>query len=193
MKTYLAVAFGCLLSLAVVAQVSSAAEEAAPAKNEDAKIALADGQFWVRAPQNWVRKRPAVNIIEHEFAVPASEGDAADGRLTVMNAGGSIDDNVNRWFGQFTQPDGGSTADRAKVKKIQVNGEDVHLIDISGTFKDQRGPFAPAVEREKYRMLGAIVATKKFGNYFFKFYGPQRTVTENEEAFVKMIEGLQRK
>ena len=72
-------------------------------------------------------------------------------------------------------------------------GEDVHLVDISGTFKDQRGPAAPAVERPKYRMLAAIVATKSAGQYFIKFYGPERTVTEHEKGFLSMIDGMERK
>ena len=69
----------------------------------------------------------------------------------------------------------------------------MHLVDVSGTFKDQRGPAAPAVERPKYRMLAAIVATKSLGTYFIKFYGPEHTVADNEKAFLTMIEGLEQK
>lgn len=154
---------------------------------------LAGGKLQLKAPATWTRKQPQTAIVEHEFAIGASKGDSADGRLTVMTAGGGVDANIDRWFGQFTQPDGGSTRDRAKIKKLKIAGEDVHLVDLSGTFKDQRGPVAPAVERPKYRMLGAIIATKSLGNYFIKFYGPERTVADNEKAFVTMIEGLERK
>jgi hypothetical protein len=161
---------------------------------EDRKIELFDGQLVIQAAEAWERKQPATNIVEHEFRVPAAEGDEADGRLTVMAAGGSIDDNLDRWYGQFIQPDGGSTKELAKVKKLELAGETVHLVDMSGTFKDQKGPFAPAVERPKYRMLGAIVTLKNSrANYYVKFYGPQRTVAEQERAFTKMIEGLTRK
>ncbi len=48
-------------------------------------------------------------IVEHEFAIPAAEGDKADGRFTIMAAGGSVDANIDRWYAQFSQPDGGST------------------------------------------------------------------------------------
>jgi hypothetical protein len=158
-----------------------------------ATVNLAGGKLQLKAPATWTRKQPQTAIVEHEFAIPAAEGDSADGRLTVMAAGGGVEANIDRWFSQFTQPDGGSTRDRAKVKKIKVAGEEVHLVDLSGTFKDQRGPVAPAVERPKYRMLAAIIATKSMGNFFIKFYGPQRTVADNEKAFVAMIEGLERK
>lgn len=160
---------------------------------EEKAMALAGGKYLLKPAADWVAKQPQSSIIEYEYSVPAAKGDATDGRLTVMAAGGGVEANIDRWYGQFTQPDGGSTRDRAKVKKLSVAGEDVHLVDLSGTYKDQRGPAAPAVERPKYRMVAAIIATKNAGNYFIKFYGPERTVTEHEAAFLKMIEGLERK
>ncbi len=147
------------------------------------------GKYSMQAPKDWKQKEPAVRIIAYEFAAPAAEGDAADGRLTVMGAGGTIEQNVERWYGQFTQPDGSKTADKAKVEKKSIADQTVHTVDISGTYKDQRGPFAPAVEREKYRMLGAIVETKE-GNVFFKFYGPEKTIAKHADAFWGMINSL---
>jgi hypothetical protein len=158
-----------------------------------AVMSLAGGKLQLTAPADWVRKQPQSSIVEHEFAVKASDGDTADGRVTVMSAGGGIEANIDRWYGQFTQPDGGSTRDRAKLKQIKVAGEEVHLVDMSGTFKDQRGPAAPAVERPKYRMLAAIIPIRSQGTYFVKFYGPQRTVSDHEKAFLTMIEGLEHK
>jgi hypothetical protein len=147
------------------------------------------GKFKMTAPANWKKEQPKSTILSHEFSAPKSEGDRYDGRLTVMSAGGSVDANIERWYGQFKQPDGSSSKERAKVEKRTIAGQEVHLVDISGTYKDQAGPFAPAVEREKYRMLAAIVVTEQ-GNFFLKFYGPQRTVSENEKAFDGMIESL---
>ena len=147
------------------------------------------GDFKVTAPAEWKQQQHKSQILSHEFAAPAAEGDKIDGRLTVMQAGGSIDANIDRWYGQFTQPDGGDTKERAKVQKRVIAGQDVHVVDISGTYKDQAGPFAPAVERPKYRMLAAIVATEK-GNFFLKFYGPERTMAKHEKAFTQMIDSL---
>jgi len=188
MKTF-RIAFGLVGLLLLFTSAAFAADEA----KGPHPFSVADGQLKFTAVEGWSPTKPGSNIIEHEFSVPASEGDAAAGRVTVMGAGGSIDANIDRWYTQFTQPDGSSTREKAKVKKITVDGEDVHVVDIAGTFKDQRGPFAPAVEREKYRMLAAIVVTKKLGNYFIKFYGPERTVADNEGNFNKLIESLEHK
>lgn len=156
-------------------------------------IGIAGGKLQLKAPGAWNRKQPQTAIVEHEFAIPAAKGDKTDGRLTIMAASGGVQANIDRWYGQFTQPDGGSTRERAKVTKSKVAGQDVHIVDLSGTYKDQRGPVAPAVERPNYRMLAAIIATKSGQDYFLKLYGPERTIAENEKAFVGMIEGLEAK
>lgn len=139
------------------------------------------------APESWVPKTPAMQMIAYEFAVPAVEGDQQDGRVTVMTAGGTVEANIERWAGQFSQPDGAAT--KPKTEKKTVAGQEVHLVDLAGTYKDARGPFAPAVERPDYRMLAAIIPMSE-GTYFIKFYGPKKTVGENQEAFRKMVEGM---
>lgn len=144
-------------------------------------------------PAGWVVKQPRTRIVEHEFAVPAAKGDELEGRVTVMGAGGGVEANIDRWYQQFTQPDGGSTKERAKVDKKTIAGQEVTCVDIAGTFMDRPGPQAPGVERKNYRMLGAIIQTKQAGNYFIKFYGPERTVAENKAAFDKMLDSLERK
>ncbi len=153
-------------------------------------IALADGKITLQAPKGWERQKPRTNIVDYEFAAPAVEGDKTAGRVTVMGAGGSVEANINRWIGQFSQADGTATRERAVIEKGKVDGQEVHLVDIAGTFKDQRGPFAPATIREDYRMMGAIIVTEKLGQYFVKLYGPKKTIAANEKAFKEMIESL---
>ena len=163
------------------------------AEAEDTKpitVSLADGAITMSAPGDWQRKKPRNNIIDHEFALPAVEGDAAHGRLTIMQAGGSVEDNISRWIGQFKQPDGKSTRDRAVIEEVKLGGQKAHTVDISGTFSDRRGPFAPAVERENYRMLAAIVVTEDHGQQFIKLYGPRKTIAAHEKAFANFLKSL---
>jgi hypothetical protein len=171
-----------------------------PSMADDAKkagevAAIGEGAFEMPVPEGWLRKEPKVRIIEHEFEVSAAEGDEKPGRVTIMGAGGSIDDNIARWAGQFSQPDGSETSDKLKTRKATVAGQDVTYVDIRGTYEDKAGPFVPGpgVKREHYRMLAAIISTKKAGNYFIKFYGPENTITGQEANFMKMVEGLKSK
>jgi hypothetical protein len=118
--------------------------------------------------------------------LPKAEGDDQDGRLTVSLAGGSVEDNLQRWRGQFTgdqKPDA--------VKQVDVGGLSVSVIDLTGTFNDQAGPFAPAVERPGYRMLGAVVPVD--GQlHFIKAYGPAKTMAKHEKAFYAFMETVKR-
>jgi len=169
-----------------------------PAVAADASVfTIADGGVSLEAPAAWQRVQPKSGIVETEFAIP-SAGNGPDGgplppgRMTVMGAGGSVEANIERWYGQFAQPDGGSTKDKASTKKLKVAGRDVTLVDIAGTYKDSPGgPFAggKTIDRPDYRMLAAIVEGPD-GNYFLKFYGPAATVEQHADGFRTMIEGM---
>lgn len=179
------------LLICFVAQASRVVGEE-PAKEPDAdhKISLAEERLVLIAPESWKREEPRSRIIEHEFSIPAAEGDENPGRMTIMAAGGSVEDNIARWVGQFKQPGGGATENAAEEAKKEIGGIEVHFVDLSGTFVDRPGPMAPAVERDGYRMLGVILVGDKIGQQFIKFYGPAKTVEENADAFAEMIEGL---
>jgi hypothetical protein len=155
-------------------------------------FAIAGGSILLEAPAGWKRVQPKSGIVETEFSIP-SAGDLPPGRMTVMGAGGSVQANVDRWYGQFAQPDGSATKDKATTKTLKLAGSSVTLVDVSGTYKDMPGgPFAggKTVERPDYRMLAAIVETAKDGSHFLKFYGPAETVAKHADGFRTMIEGL---
>ena len=185
-----------LAALTVLAALlGGPALEAAAEEKKDHRLIIAGGKLSILVSGRWTVKKPAVSIIQHELSVPKVDGDVADGRVLMMSAGGSIEANLSRWFGQFSQADGKSTKDRAKVTNREVAGYEVRVVDISGTYNDRRGRFAPAVKRPGYRMLAAIVSVGKgkgaaASNYYIKFYGPKKTVAANEKAFMAMIQSL---
>ena len=169
------------------------AEEKKEEKKEPTPFTVGEGAVAFKAPATWTKKKPKSNIIEAEFEAPAAKGDEIAGRLTVMGAGGDIKANIDRWYGQFLQPDGSDTKDKAKLEKKTIGGNTVHMVDVAGTYKDSpAGPFAggKTVNREDFRMLAAIIETKAAGNYFIKFYGPKATIAENEKAFQELLGSL---
>jgi hypothetical protein len=157
-----------------------------------ASISLGEGAISMMAPSTWEVKKPRSRIVQYEFAAPVAKDDKIPGRVTIMGAGGSIDDNLNRWMGQFVQTDGKTTKQHTKVTKKELTVGVLHVVDITGTFMDRAGgPFtrAPTVKREGYRMLGAIIVTPKSGQYFVKLYGPKATIESHAAGFRKMVEG----
>jgi len=182
----------------VVFAVAWAPIVAAEPAAENPAFTIADGSLSLEAPEGFARVRPSSGMIETEFSIP-SEGKGADGaelppgRMTVMGAGGTIQANIDRWCGQFAQPDGGDTKEKTTTKAFKVAGSSVTLVDIPGTYLDQPGgPFAggKVVQRPGYRMLAGIVETPGAGNYFLKFYGPAATVDRHADGFKKMLEGM---
>jgi hypothetical protein len=167
-----------------------AAPAAEESKEEDdpkaREVVLAEGAFRLTAPKGWKRERPRSRIVEHEFSVPGEKEGEDPGRLTIMAAGGSLEANLERWLGQFAD----RKEERVEPEKIEVARQKVYLVDISGTFRDQRGPFSPAVERPNYRMLGAILETKDHGNLFLKLTGPAKTIEFQAKAFREFVESL---
>jgi len=164
---------------------------AAQEKGGDRAVSLGDGKLTFTAPEGWTKKQPTSRIVEAEFATPPAKDDETPGRLTAMGAGGSMQQNVDRWVSQFVGE--GDAAAKPKLDKLTVSGLEVHIVDLSGTYKDTPGgPFAgkAPVMRDNYRMLGAIIQTKDAGNYFLKLYGPKATINEAEKGFHEMVKSL---
>jgi hypothetical protein len=182
-----------LIVAGIVVSVLPYVARRATADDKTPKTFLLGGTYQLTAPESWLSRQPRSRIIEHEFSVPPSKGDDQEGRVTVMGAGGSLEANIDRWYQQFSQPDGSNSKERAKIEKREIAGQEVTVVDLSGTYMDRAGPMAPGIERPNYRLLGAIVQTKNNGNHFIKFYGPQRTVTDNADAFTKMLDSLRAK
>lgn len=190
--------FVIVLSCLGAMAVGHGTSRAQPAVAESARaFTIADGGLALEAPKGWNRVQPKSGIVETEFSVPSTEEGVAAGRMTVMGAGGTVQANVDRWYGQFSQPDGSETKDKATTKKLKIAGCDVTMVDVSGTYKDMPGgPFAggQAVERPAYRMLAAIVqipvADDQTASYFLKFYGPSATVAAHADGFRGMVEGM---
>ncbi|QDS88652.1 hypothetical protein EC9_28430 [Rosistilla ulvae] len=150
------------------------------------------GAIKMETPAAWKAVQPRSRIVEREYSI-SKEGVEAPARLTMMAAGGDITANIDRWIGQFTAPGGGSAKATSKIEKLDVEGNEVHLVELQGTFKESMGggPFAPGktVKREDYGMLGAIVVNDG-RKYFIKLTGPKAIVDENKDAFKAMLKGI---
>jgi len=139
------------------------------------------------APAGWDRREASSGFVLAEFYLPKAEGDERDGRLTVSTAGGDVEANIERWRSQF----GGKPKAESR-RTTQANGLEITLVDFSGDFQDQRGPFAPATLQPGSRLLGAVIPVE--GElYFVKVVGPEKTISAHEEEFVKFVESAKKR
>jgi hypothetical protein len=157
----------------------------APATAENLGSQVNAAAIQLTAPDKWIRQQPRSGFVIAEFSLPKSEGDEKDGRLTVSVAGGSIEANIDRWRSQF-----GSGPQEDSTEEIEVGDLTVTIVDFSGTFNEQAGPFAPGVERNGYRMLAAIIPV---GDqlHFIKAYGPEKTMAQHADAFHEFVKTTQ--
>ena len=139
----------------------------------------------VAVPQRWEHVPPSGMRLA-EYRLQAERADAPDASLTVfyfgLDRGGSIEANIDRWYGQFSQPDGSSTKDRARRWHQEIGEVLVTQVDIRGTF-DGMGQTEAL---DGYRMLGAI-AEAPSGPFFFKLVGPTATVEAWSTSYAEFI------
>lgn len=196
---------GTLAAAVLLSVTASPANEAEPPADAPQRVELDEGNLRVEIPQRWQRVKPRNRIIEVEIVVPGKPAPAAadanadapateplpPGRLTIMSAFGSVDQNLARWIGQFEGTGAGAAREKGKVDHRELAGMPLHTLDISGTFLDAvRGPFGPKVRKPDHRMMAAILQTKDSGTYFFKLTGPADVVAFNAEGFEAMLQSV---
>jgi hypothetical protein len=160
-------------------------------KLPDGRLAL--GPFSLVAPADWTAKPVTSSMRAADFQLPGTAG--AEAELVVyyfgMKGAGSVDDNLDRWVGQFQQPDGKKSRDVAKIEKTKFGGQNATFVSVSGRFVAQAMPGATeAVDKQDQALLAAIVDSPS-GPYYFKLVGAKATVDANAAAFRAMLGSLE--
>ena len=152
------------------------------------------GLEW-QPPAGWTRGEDRPMRVA-TYLVGAAPGDSEGGECAVYyfgsGQGGDVGANVQRWIGQFDQPDGRSSSDVALTDETSVNGLRVTTVELSGTYTGMMSPMSGAkVEKRGFQMLGAIVEGPE-GAVFFKLTGPEQTVQEARSGFDGLIGSVRR-
>jgi hypothetical protein len=133
-----------------------------------------------KAPARWQLVPNASTMRLATYRIPRAPGDAADGELSVTQAGGSAAANVERWIGQFQQ----TPQKPARQTTRKVGALDVIVIEVQGTFSGGMGGDRKA--QPGWALLGAIVSTPGLP-HFFKLTGPAKTVLAARAEFDEML------
>jgi hypothetical protein len=142
------------------------------------------------APAAWPKVEIPNPMRKATYRIPKVAPDADDGELTVTQAGGTLDQNVKRWSGQFDAKPG-------DVKRMprRVGDLTVTVVEIKGTYTPMAMPGTvaqpPQGPKPGYALLGAIVDTSPMT--FFKLTGPEKTVAAAQKDFDKLVDGLRAK
>jgi len=172
---------------------SFAAEKTPPRTLEalaDGRLAM--GPFSLVAPAGWTVVPVTSNMRAANFQLPGKPGEEPQLLVTYFGprGAGSVDDNVGRWLGQFTQPDGKPSREVAKIEKLQLAGQDAVVISLSGHYVAQSmGGGGSAVDKQDQSLLAAIVASPA-GPYYFKVVADKPTIAANTAAFRALLASL---
>jgi hypothetical protein len=151
------------------------------------------GPFRMKIPTGWKEQTPASTMRKAQYSLSGSSGDAELAVFNFPGQGGSVEANIDRWIGQFTQPDGSPSKAKAKTRQKQVSGFEVTILDLSGTYNGGMMPGASeSPARPGYRMIASVVATAE-GPWFFKLVGPEKTVAEWISSLDQMLDSIQKK
>ena len=165
---------------------------AAPVAAETMRHEAAGLRFSV--PRTWTRVPAPSDVRAAQYNIPAAGGEAEDGELILFyfgqDKGGGVQDNLDRWYGQFTQTDGKPSKDAAVLTIRTVSGLRVTAVDLSGTYSAMAGPMQKAEPKAGYRMLGAIVEGNG-GPWFFKATGPAATIGAAKGDFDALVQSLE--
>ncbi len=160
-----------------------------------AAVAAAAAPALLLTPQaGWVIEQPTSAMRKAQYSLPHAEGDGEDAALVVYyfgtGQGGSKEANLQRWAGQFEQPDGATSEEEMQSSTRTIAGLEVFDAELSGTYVAETAPGSGEhMNKPDWRMKASIVDAKG-GPWYFKLVGPTKTVAKWEasyEAFVKAI------
>ena len=142
------------------------------------------GNLLANIPESWTGIRPSSSMRLMEFRLG---GSADNANLAIFkNIGGTIDNNLERWSGQF----GYSLSDsEVNIRAENINGMLVSIISITGTYTNTMAFSSATQPKQNYRLLGAIADTPD-GLYYFKLTGPNTVITSRIEEFTRFIQSL---
>jgi hypothetical protein len=176
---------GALLALLAVAL-------AVPVAADTTRSEAAGLRFHV--PAEWARVPAPSDMRAAQYRVPHTEGDGEDGELVLFyfgeGKGGSADQNLDRWTGQFTQPDGKPSKEAAVIVIRTVNGLKETSVDVAGAYQPAQMGGAGGEAKSGWRLLAAVVEGPG-GPWFWRLTGPDATVKAAKPQFEALLTSLQ--
>lgn len=149
-----------------------------------------------KLPEGWVREDPAMNpqspglSRKAQIRLPKTDNEPADAIVAITHfpnmKGPQMDAmNLQRWYGQFIQPDGQPTAELVGKAVFSVGDVALTIVDIPGTMKGGGRGGKP-----NYRMVAAIVDHAK-GPHFVKVTGPNAVVLRWKASVVAFLQSAE--
>jgi hypothetical protein len=150
--------------------------------------ASAGGLSWA-APAPFVSRAPKSSMRVAEYGLESDPKAELGVFFFGADQGGSVDANMTRWIGQFTQADGSAT--QAKRGERSVHGIAIATVEATGQYGGGMAmPGAPPPAAQGDAMLLGAIAKGPSGSVFFKLVGSRSAVEAARPAFDQLLESL---
>jgi hypothetical protein len=137
----------------------------------------------LKVPEGWVEDPVQRPMRLATIRLPRKAADAEDGELSVSQARGGLEANVERWRGQFQE------RPEPVLAKRENAGVEVTTVEMEGTFADSMRGGGP---KPGTKLLGAIVRTPGADTLvFFKAWGPRATMEAWKPSFEEFVASIQ--
>ncbi|UCC80893.1 MAG: hypothetical protein JSW64_05910 [Candidatus Zixiibacteriota bacterium] len=149
------------------------------------------GLTW-NVPVDWtVGQEKAMRLATYIIKPAGDDTDSAECAVFYFGPehGGEVDLNLQRWAGQFEQPDGGNSLDKAEIESEKRDDLKITTIDLTGTYLVTGAMMQVTGKKDNYRLLGAIVEGPQ-GLVFFKMTGPQNTMESAATGFYALLKSI---
>ena len=130
-------------------------------------------------PSNWLRVEPKSSMRLAEYKVETSSG--FYNVIVFKNIGGNEDQNINRWFDQFSGDKIPELEERSE--SMDIRGSQLTFVQTSGSFNGGMGQSEPT---DFAGLMGFIINSNN-DVYYFKAVADAKIILEGKRDFVQTV------
>ena len=173
------------LSLLVPASLAAPSAFGAEGKPAAKTQTVKAGGVTFEAPATWKSLPPTSAMRKAVLSVPSPTKESKDvAELVVFvfpGGAGTVEQNVERWRGQFKNSKGGPA--EVSSKKVKGKNVDVTRVAVDGEYTNA---LTKETAKPDFRLLGGIVETPD-ASYYLKLVGPKSVVDAAEKDFDTLL------
>ncbi len=146
--------------------------------------------YTTAVPVGWAASKPTSSMRLAQYTVRGADATTASDVVVYFfgeGQGGGIAENLERWKGQFSMPDG--TAPYEHVTKEPNTAFPITIAEYRGTYARGVGAGNDAAAKPGQTLIAAVAETPR-GTLFFQLYGPSAAVAAQRRALVGFVRGL---
>jgi hypothetical protein len=147
-------------------------------------------EYEAAVPSGWTKVPSTSSMRLAQYTIPARDGSLAAEVVVYFfgnGQGGNVAANLERWKGQFSNPDGSPTYEN--VARDSAGTFPITVAEYRGTYARGIGAGDAATAKRGQSLVAAIAETPR-GTLFFQLFGATENVSPQRNALVSFVKSL---